>query len=76
MLGLAALTVFLLLWLPLLRRRGSSGPVASGALRSASPLLFGLGGWFTGVLVVLMAQCRPAPANHHDGYRSSPAPGR
>jgi hypothetical protein len=56
MLGLAALTVFLLLWLPLrLRRRGSFGPVASGALRSASPLLFGLGGWFTGVLVVLMA---------------------
>ena len=32
MLGLAALTVFLLLWLPLrLRRRGSFGPVASGA---------------------------------------------
>ena len=56
MLGLAALTVFLLLWLPLrLRRRGSFGPTASGALRSASPLLFGLGGWFTGVLVVLMA---------------------
>ena len=56
MLGLAALTVFLLLWLPLrLRRRGSFGPVASGALRSASPLLFGLGGWFTGALVVLLA---------------------
>jgi pimeloyl-ACP methyl ester carboxylesterase len=56
MLGLAALTVFLMLWSPLrLHRRGSFGPTASGAIRSLSPLLFGLGGWFLGVLVVLMA---------------------
>ena len=56
MLGLAALTVLSLLWLPLrLRRRGSFGPVASGAIRFLSPLLFGLGGWFAGALVVLMA---------------------
>jgi pimeloyl-ACP methyl ester carboxylesterase len=56
MLGLAALTVLLLLWLPLrLRRRGSFGPKASGAIRCASPLLFGLGGWMLGALVVLTA---------------------
>ena len=51
-----ARTVLLMLWLPLrLRRRGSFGPVASGAIRCASPLLFGLGGWFAGALVVMMA---------------------
>jgi pimeloyl-ACP methyl ester carboxylesterase len=56
MLGLAALTVLLLLWLPLrLRRRGSLGRTASGAIRSASPLLFGLGGWLLGALVALTA---------------------
>jgi pimeloyl-ACP methyl ester carboxylesterase len=56
MIGLAALTVLSMLWMPLrLRRRGSFGPAASGAIRSASPLLFGLGGWFLGALVVLMA---------------------
>jgi hypothetical protein len=56
MLGLAALTVLSMLWMPLrLRRRGSFGRTASVAIRSASPLLFGLGGWFTGALVVLTA---------------------
>ena len=56
MFGLAALTALSMLWLPLrLRRRGSFGRTASGAIRSLSPLLFGLGGWFLGVLVVLMA---------------------
>jgi hypothetical protein len=48
--------VFLMLWSPLrLHRRGSFGPTASGAIRSLSPLLFGLGGWFLGALVVLIA---------------------
>ena len=56
MLGFAAVTVLSLLWLALrLRRRGSLGSTASGAIRSLSPLLFGLGGWFLGALVVLMA---------------------
>jgi pimeloyl-ACP methyl ester carboxylesterase len=56
MAGLAALTVLMLVWLPLrLRRRGSFGRTASGAIRSASPLLFGLGGWLLGALVVLTA---------------------
>jgi pimeloyl-ACP methyl ester carboxylesterase len=53
--GLAALTVLSLLWLALrLRRRGLFGPTASGAIRALSPLLFGLGGWLLGALVVLM----------------------
>jgi hypothetical protein len=56
MTGLAALTVLALLWLPLrLRRRGSFGQTASGAIRLASPLLFGLGGWCLGALVALTA---------------------
>ena len=56
MLGLAALTVLSLLWMPLrLRRRGAFGPKASGALRSLYALLLGLGGWFVGVLIVLTA---------------------
>jgi hypothetical protein len=54
--GLAALTVLALLWLPLrLRRRGSFGRTASAAIRSASPLLFGLGGWCLGALIALAA---------------------
>ena len=54
--GLAALTVLALLWLPLrLRRRGSFGRTASTAIRSASPLLFGLGGWCLGALIALAA---------------------
>jgi hypothetical protein len=56
MAGLAALTVLMMVWLPLrLRRRGSFGRTASGALRYASPLLFGLGGWLLGALVALTA---------------------
>ena len=56
MLGLAALTVLSLLWMPLrLRRRGAFGRKASGALRSLYALLLGLGGWFVGVLIVLTA---------------------
>jgi pimeloyl-ACP methyl ester carboxylesterase len=54
MLGLAALTVFSLLWMPLrVRRRGPFGRKASAALRSLYALVLGLGGWFVGLLVVL-----------------------
>ena len=56
MLGLAALTVLSLLWMPLrVRRRGPFGLKASAALRSLYALLLGLGGWFVGLLVVLTA---------------------
>jgi pimeloyl-ACP methyl ester carboxylesterase len=56
MAGLAALTVLMMVWLPLrVRRRGSLGWKASGAIRCASPLLLGLGGWLLGALVVLTA---------------------
>jgi pimeloyl-ACP methyl ester carboxylesterase len=56
MLGLAALTVLSLLWMPLrVRRRGPFGRKASTALRSLYAPLLGLGGWFAGLLVVLTA---------------------
>lgn len=56
MLGLAALTVLSLLWMALrLRRRGAFGRKSSAALRSLSPVVLGLGGYFLGVLVVLTA---------------------
>jgi pimeloyl-ACP methyl ester carboxylesterase len=56
MLGLGALTVLSLLWMPLrVRRRGAFGRKSSCALRSLFPLLLGLGGWFIGVLIVLTA---------------------
>jgi pimeloyl-ACP methyl ester carboxylesterase len=55
-LGLAALTVLSLLWLPLrVRRRGAFGWKASGTLRTLYALVLGLGGWFLGVLIVLTA---------------------
>jgi uncharacterized membrane protein YdfJ with MMPL/SSD domain/pimeloyl-ACP methyl ester carboxylesterase len=56
MLGLAALTVLWLIWMPLrLRRRGAFGTKGSATLRSISALLIGLGGLFGGMLVVLTA---------------------
>jgi pimeloyl-ACP methyl ester carboxylesterase len=55
-LGLAALTVLSLLWLPLrVRRRGAFGWKTSGTLRSLYALLLGLGGWFLGALIALTA---------------------
>ena len=55
-LGLAALTVLSLLWMPLrVRRRGAFGRKASGTLRSLYALLLGLGGWFLGALIALTA---------------------
>jgi hypothetical protein len=56
MLGLAALTLLTLVWMPLrVHLRGPYGPKASAALRSVYVLLLGLGGWFAGVLVALTA---------------------
>jgi hypothetical protein len=56
MLGLAALTVLSLLWMPLrVRRHGAFGWKGSGTLRSLYALVLGLGGWFLGVLIVLTA---------------------
>jgi pimeloyl-ACP methyl ester carboxylesterase len=54
MLGVAALTVFSLLWMALrVRWRGPFGGKTSAALRSLFALVLGLGGWFVGVLIVL-----------------------
>jgi pimeloyl-ACP methyl ester carboxylesterase len=54
MLGLAALTVLVLVWMPIrVRRRGAFGRKASAILRSLYPVVLGLGGWFLGVLIVL-----------------------
>jgi hypothetical protein len=56
MLGLAALTVLSLLWMPIrVRVHGAYGPKASATLRSLYPIVLGLGGWFLGVLIVLTA---------------------
>jgi pimeloyl-ACP methyl ester carboxylesterase len=56
MLGLAALTVLTLVWMPLrVRRHGAYGGKASIALRSVYVLLLGLGGWLAGALVALTA---------------------
>jgi pimeloyl-ACP methyl ester carboxylesterase len=56
MLGLAALTVLSLLWMPLrVRRFGAFGRKAGAALRAVYVPLLGLGGWVAGVLVALTA---------------------
>jgi pimeloyl-ACP methyl ester carboxylesterase len=54
MIGFAALAVLsLLLMAGWVKRRGGFGHKASVALRSAYPLVLGLGGWCLGVLVVM-----------------------
>jgi pimeloyl-ACP methyl ester carboxylesterase len=53
MLGLAAVAVLSLVWMPLRVRRGPYGRKAGAALRSVYPLVLGLGGWFLAVLIVL-----------------------
>jgi uncharacterized membrane protein YdfJ with MMPL/SSD domain/pimeloyl-ACP methyl ester carboxylesterase len=54
MLGLAALTVLSLLWMPLrVHRRGAFGRKGSAVARSLYAAVLGLGGLFLGVLVVL-----------------------
>ncbi len=56
MLGLAALTIVSLLWMPLrVRRRGGFGRIGSAAVRSLYALVLGLGGWVAGALIVLTA---------------------
>jgi pimeloyl-ACP methyl ester carboxylesterase len=54
MLGLAALTVLSLLWMPLrVRSRGAFEPKASATLRGLYPIVLGLGGWLLGALIVM-----------------------
>ena len=54
MVGFALLTLISLVWLPLrVRKRGAIGSKASAALRSAYPLVLGLGGWFLAALIVM-----------------------
>jgi pimeloyl-ACP methyl ester carboxylesterase len=54
MVGLAALTVLSLVWMPLrLRRRKRFGGKTSALLRSVYAVVLGLGGWFAGILLVI-----------------------
>ena len=54
MVGLALLTVLSLLWMARrVHTRGRFGRKTSATLRSLSPIVLGLGGWFLGVLIVL-----------------------
>ena len=56
MIGFALITLLSLGLMALqVRRRGGFGRKASAALRSAYPLILGLGGWFLGVIVVMTA---------------------
>jgi hypothetical protein len=56
MLTFAALTVLSLLWLALrARRRDGFGRKSGVALRALYVVLLGLGGWFAGALIVLVA---------------------
>lgn len=51
MVGLAAVTVLWLAWLGIrLGAKGGTGRKAGAWIRSLSPVVFGLGGWFLGVL--------------------------
>jgi len=53
MFGLAGLTVLSLLWMAVRALAlGGYGRKASAVLRSAYPIVLGLGGWFVGVLIV------------------------
>jgi hypothetical protein len=54
MVGLAVLTVLSLLWMARwVHKRGRFGSRTSATLRSLSPIVLGLGGWFLGTLIVL-----------------------
>ncbi len=56
MLGFAVLTVLsLALMASRIHRRGRFGRKARAVLRSVYPFVLGLGGWFIGVLVALVA---------------------
>jgi pimeloyl-ACP methyl ester carboxylesterase len=53
-LALAAVAVLSLLWMAWwVHKRGSFGGKASAVLRSAYPIILGLGGWLLGALIVL-----------------------
>jgi pimeloyl-ACP methyl ester carboxylesterase len=53
-LALAAVTVLSLLWMVWwVHKRGSFGGKASAVLRSAYPIILGVGGWLLGALIVL-----------------------
>ena len=55
MVGLALLTVLSLLWMARrVHKRGRMGRKSSALLRSLYPFVLGLGGWFLGVLTVIM----------------------
>jgi len=54
MVGLALIAVLSLLWMARhIHRRGGFGPKAGAVLRSISPVVLGLEGWFLAVLLVL-----------------------
>ena len=54
MIGFALLAVIWLVGLAIrIRRRGGTGRKTGAWIRSAGPVVFGLGGWFLGALVVL-----------------------
>ncbi len=54
MIGLALLAVIWLVVLAIrIRRRGGTGRKTGAWIRSAGPIVFGLGGWFLGALLVL-----------------------
>ena len=48
-------------------RRGAYGRKASAALRTLYPIVLGLGGWFLGVLIVLVAFPSRAPRRRGTG---------
>jgi pimeloyl-ACP methyl ester carboxylesterase len=55
MVGLAVITALSLLWLPWrVHRRGRFGRKAAAMLRSVYAVVLGFGGWFAGVLLVLL----------------------
>jgi pimeloyl-ACP methyl ester carboxylesterase len=57
MVGLALLAVTSLLWMVRrVSKRGCFGPRAGAVLRSASPVVLGLGGWFLAFLIVLITK--------------------
>jgi pimeloyl-ACP methyl ester carboxylesterase len=57
MIGLALLVVISLLWMARrVSKRGGFGPKAATVLRSAYPIVLGLGGWFLALLIMLVTK--------------------
>ncbi len=62
MVGVALLAVIWLVVLAIrIRRRGGTGRKTGAWIRSAGPIVFGLGGWFLGELLVLRFSSRAVP---------------